>query len=151
MVKWNNILVAIDEMESSLRAVRYVGQVAGSLEEVSICLLHIYPEPPPNFYTNGGNLEDYQSHRIVRAEKIFHQGLEILVESGIRRDSIYCTTHMAEGKTISDTLLEVRRMGKFGTVATGKRGVSKAEEFLFGSISNALARHCTDFTTWIVG
>ncbi len=58
---------------------------------------------------------------------------------------------MAEGKTISETLLEAQRMGNFGTVVTGKRGVSKAEEFLFGSISNALARHCNDFTTWKVG
>ncbi len=58
---------------------------------------------------------------------------------------------MAEGRTISDTLLEVRQKGNFGTVVTGKRGVSKAEEFLFGSISNTLARHCNDFTSWIVG
>ena len=42
-------------------------------------------------------------------------------------------------------------MPGFGTVVTGKRGVSKAEEFLFGSISNALARHARDFTAWIVG
>ena len=151
MGEWYNILVAVDALESSLRAVKYVGGIAGDLDTVSICLLHVYPEPPPDFYQKGGIRDQYQSQRIARAEEIFRRCIEILVAAGIKREAIYCTTHMAEGKTISDTLLEVRRMGDFGTVVTGKRGVSKAEEFLFGSISNALARHCQDFTTWIVG
>ncbi|MGB3210447.1 MAG: universal stress protein [Desulforhopalus sp.] len=151
MADWNNILVAVDEMESSIRAVKYVGEIARDFDKVSICLLHIYPEPPPDFHLKGGIIEEYQSQRIVRAERIFGRCLEILVRSDIKREAIYCTTQMAEGKTISETLLEVRKKGDFGTVVTGKRGVSKAEEFLFGSISNALARHCNDFTTWIVG
>jgi nucleotide-binding universal stress UspA family protein len=151
MADWNNILIAVDEMESSLRAVRYVGQIARNVPTVSICLLHVYPEPPPDFEQKGGMLEEYQAQRIVRAEHIFGRCLEILVGADITRDTIQCTTHMAEGKTISETVLEERRQGNFGTVVTGKRGVSKAEEFLFGSISNALARHCNEFTTWIVG
>jgi len=151
MADWHNILIAVDEMESSLRAVRYVGQIARNVKSVSICLLHIYPEPPPDFHHKGGVLEEYQAQRIARAEHIFSRCLEILVEADITRESVYCITNMAEGKTISDTLLEVRKKGNFGTVVTGKRGVSKAEEFLFGSISNTLARHCNDFTSWIVG
>ena len=151
MGDWHNILVAVDAMDPSLRAVSYVGRIAGDLETVSICLLHVYPEPPPDFYVKGGVKDDYQAQKIVRAEDLFKRCIEILVAAGVKRDAIYCTTHMAEGKTISDTVLEVRRQGDFGTVVTGKRGVSKAEEFLFGSISNALARHCHEFTTWIVG
>ena len=151
MGEWHNILVAVDAMDPSLRAVSYVGRIAGDLETVSICLLHVYPEPPPDFYVKGGVKDDYQAQKIARAEDLFKHCIEILVAAGVERDAIYCTTHMAEGKTISDTVLEVRRQGDFGTVVTGKRGVSKAEEFLFGSISNALARQCQEFTTWIVG
>jgi nucleotide-binding universal stress UspA family protein len=151
MADWNNILIAVDELESSLRAVEYVGQVARSVDKVAICLLHIYPEPPPDFHLKGGILEEYQTQHIARAEHIFGRCLEILIGADIKREAIYCTTHMTEGRTISDTLLLVRQRGNFGTVVTGKRGVSKAEEFLFGSISNALARRCNDFTTWIVG
>ena len=151
MGKWYNILVAVDAMEPSLSAVRYVGQVAGKIAEVSICLLHVYPEPPPDFLASGGVRENYMAQRIAGAEQVFQRCTELLVTSGIRREAIACATQMAEGKTISETLLEVRARGDFGTVVTGKRGISKAEEFLFGSISNALARHCQDFTAWIVG
>ena len=151
MGEWYNLLVAVDEMESSIRAVTYVGGVAGNLEDVSICLLNVYPGPPPDFFVKDGNLEHYQVQRIEKAEAIFERCLEILTDSGIDRQKIYYTTHMAEEKTISETILDVRRKGNFGTVVTGKRGVSKAEEFLFGSISNALARQSNGFATWIVG
>ena len=151
MGDWNNILVAVDEMESSLRAVSYVGNIASSFNSVSICLLNVYPEPPPDYFVEGGKLEQYQTQRIEKAELIFKKGIEILLDAGINRQDIFCTTHMAEAKTISETILAVRKDGDFGTVVTGKRGVSKAEEFLFGSISNALARHSNHFTTWIVG
>ncbi len=151
MKQWTKFLIAIDEMESSLKAIHYVGRLTHVITEVSICLLHIYPEPPPDFLVSGGRLEDFQAKRIHKAELIFQQGLEILMGYGIKRDTIFSISRMAEGKTISDTLLEVRSTGNFGTVVTGKRGVSKAEEFLFGSISNALARNCNDFSVWIVG
>lgn len=151
MESFKNFLIAIDEMESSLKAVHYVGKMTRDMTQISICLLNIYPTPPPDFFVNGGDLENFQSERIKRAKHIFHHGIEILAQYDIKKDSISCITQMAEDKTISDTLLAARRRGNFGTVVTGKRGVSKAEEFLFGSISNALARHCNDFTVWIVG
>lgn len=151
MSDWRTILVAVDEMESSVNAMSYVGQVANNLDNISICLVHVYPEPPPDFFRKGGDLEQYQAQRIDRAGQIFNKGMEILTGAGVRRQDIYCTTHMAKGKTISETILDVRRNGDFGTVVVGKRGVSKAEEFLFGSISNTLARNCIDFATWIVG
>jgi len=151
MADWNNILIAVDEMESSLRAVRYVGQIARSVKTVTLCLLHVYPEPPPDFETKGGNLTDYRAQRVAKAEHIFEKCLKILATAEIKRNTIHCSTYMAEGKTISEIVLDVQRKGNFGTVVTGKRGLSKAEEFIFGSISNSLARQCSDFTTWIVG
>lgn len=151
MGEWHNLLVAVDELESSIKAVKYVGKVMANVDEVCICLLNVYPEPPPDFFVNGGDLDDYQHQRIQRAEVIFSQALEILHTSGIDRKKVYCATHMAEGKTISETILDACRKGDFGTVVAGKRGVSKAEEFLFGSISNTLSRQCQKFATWIVG
>jgi nucleotide-binding universal stress UspA family protein len=151
MARWEKILVAIDEGETSLRAVRYVGRMAAAMTDVSICLLNIYPEPPPDFYANGGVLAVYQAEKEKRAEMIFSKGERLLVEAGIRPGAISRTTLLAAGRTISQMVLSVQREGDFGTVVVGKRGVSKAEEFLFGSISNALARYSSSFTTWVVG
>jgi nucleotide-binding universal stress UspA family protein len=151
MARSEKILVAVDEGETSLRALRYVGRMTASMTNVSICLLHIYPEPPPDFYINGGVLEVYQEEKREKAEKIFAQGERVLLEAGIQHGMIHRVIHLASGKTISQMILDIQFEGGFGTVVVGKRGVSKAEEFLFGSISNALARNSCRFTTWIVG
>jgi nucleotide-binding universal stress UspA family protein len=151
MARWERILVAVDEGETSLRALRYVGRMAAAMTDVSICLLNIYPEPPPDFYTNGGVLAVYQAEKEKRADMIFAEGERLLFKAGIQPGLIERTSRLAAGKTLSQVVLDVQREGDFGTVVVGKRGVSKAEEFLFGSISNALARHSSSFTTWVVG
>jgi nucleotide-binding universal stress UspA family protein len=151
MAQSEKILVAVDEGDTSLRALRYVAKMAASMKNITICLLHIYPEPPPDYYIKGGTLEAYQTEKKEKAELIFAQAERTLLEAGIPLSIIRRLIRLASGKSISQTILDVQLEGDFGTVVVGKRGVSKAEEFLFGSISNALARHSCRFTTWVVG
>ena len=151
MDDWHRFLIAIDRSETSMRAVRYLGHMARGLAEKHICLLHVYPEPPPDFYIKGGKLDRYQMLREQRADQFIQEATVVLEGMGINGRDISQRICMAEGRTISQMVLDIRKEGNFGTVVTGKRGVSKAEEFLFGSISNALARHSRDFTAWIVG
>jgi len=44
----------------------------------------------------------------------------------------------------------VVKEGGFGTVALGRRGVSKAEEFLFGSVSSKIIHSVKGCTVWVV-
>ena len=145
------LLIAVDETETSMHALRYVAEIAGCMESMTICLLHIYPEPPPDFYSKGGTLTSYKEDQDAKAERVFSQAGTILAEAGVREERITTDNRYAEGRTISEELLAARSEGDFGTVVVGKRGVSRTEEFLFGSISNALAQHSVNFTTWIVG
>lgn len=151
MTGWQKILIAVDETDTSKRAVQYVCNIAPAIADARICLLHVYPEPPPDFYSQGGTLDSYQRSRREKAEKAIEEDTALLVAAGIDGSAVTSRICMAENKTISQVVLEVQAEGDFGTVVTGKRGVSKAEEFLFGSISNALARHSKGFTSWIVG
>ena len=58
---------------------------------------------------------------------------------------------MAEGKTISAAILDMQVREHYGTIVVGKRGIPKAEEFLFGSISSALVHTGRDVAVWVVG
>jgi nucleotide-binding universal stress UspA family protein len=151
MMPWDNILLCVDSSQNSDRAVQYVARFVSHLPEVKICLLHVYPAPPPDYFTKNGSLEGYTARREQRGVKLLKRAEEILVGAGVDGTCISKVVAMAEGRSISQQVLAIRRQGNCGTVVTGKRGISKAEEFLFGSISNALARQSKDFTTWIVG
>ena len=151
MNDWKNVLIAVDDTPTSDRGLEYAGHILGRLEGVTICLLHIFPEPPPDYYTRGGSLEDYRGEQETRAEKLLDRARELLTGCGISEDNLSRDIRMAEQATISQTILAVQEERKFGTIVVGKRGVSKAEEFLFGSISNALVHHTRDCTVWVVG
>jgi nucleotide-binding universal stress UspA family protein len=145
------ILLAVNESETSMKAVRYVGKMSGGLAGVHFCLLHVAPEPPPYYYHEGKSLKDYVLEKEAGAAAIFQTALTILAEYGIFKERVATRTYVAErSETISRAILTVRKEGDFGTVVVGKRGVSKAEEFLFGSISNAVVQNCKAFTVWVV-
>jgi nucleotide-binding universal stress UspA family protein len=151
MSAWNKTLVAIDETETSRRALRYLGEVSGATSRLEICLLHVYPEPPPYYLQEGRSLQDYRQDREQRAQRIFAAAAGLLAEYGISPAQISSICRMSTTQeTISKVILKAQAAGGYGTVVVGKRGVSKAEEFLFGSISNAIVRNSSNFTVWVV-
>ncbi|MCK5339661.1 MAG: universal stress protein [Desulfobulbaceae bacterium] len=152
MTNWNKILTTVDDSETSIRALQYVGKVTGSTKNPEITLLHIYPEPPPYYYLEGHSLPAYKEEKEALAEKIFKKAVDLLETYHIPQKNISTLCRMTpQGETISDAILDVRKEGDFGTIVVGKRGVSKAEEFLFGSISNAVTRKCDKFAVWVIG
>jgi nucleotide-binding universal stress UspA family protein len=150
MNDWKHILIAVDQTDTSIKALTYAAEILKEVPEVSFCLLHIYPEPPPNYYSRGGSLADYQKEKLAKAETVFLESRTLLQRYGLE-ERISTLSKMADHATISQTILEVQAEGGYGTVVVGKRGVSKAEEFLFGSISNGIVHSCKDFAVWVVG
>jgi len=144
-------LVAVDGTATSRQAVRYVGEIVGCAARLEVCLLHVYPAPPPDYRGKEDCPVDYRTAREAAAVRIFTEAIDLLVQHGVARNNIITLCRMAHDETISGTILHVRAAGGYGTVVVGKRGVSKAEEFLFGSISSAVSHGCSDFTVWIVG
>jgi len=151
MNDWKKVLITVDDTPTSDKGLEYAGKIIGHLQDIHICLLHIYPEPPPDYYRTGGSLDAYKQQREEQAAELLKRNMAILGAAGISEENISREIRMAEQTTISDAILSVQRDGGFGTVVVGKRGVSKAEEFLFGSISNALVHHSRDCTVWVVG
>lgn len=151
MNDWKKVLITVDDTPTSDKGLNYAGNIIGHLEDVKICLLHVYPEPPPDYYRQGGSLDDYKEQCEQKAAVLFKRNVDMLVNDGISKEDICQDVRMADQSTISETILQVQEEGDFGTVVVGKRGVSKAEEFLFGSISNALVHHTRDCTVWVVG
>jgi len=151
MSDWKRIIIAIDDSPRSINAVEYVGSIAGHLADVHICLLHIYPEPPPDYYRSGATLDAYQATQEEKAKALFAQTEKILQSHGIAPLTTTSKCLMADHKSISAAILDMQVRKKYGTIVVGKRGIPKAEEFLFGSISNALIHNGRDIAVWVIG
>lgn len=151
MANWKRFLIAVNGTEAATKALSYYGTISGSNQDIELFLLYIYPEPPPNYYQSGKSLPDYQQEKEEKANSIFEQSKNTLVQYGIAPDTIQTMCMMAENKTTGQVILDYRATEDCGTVIVGKRGVSKAEEFLFGSISSNLVHQSNNFAVWVIG
>ena len=148
---WKRIIVAIDDSPRSINAVEYVGSLVGGRDDVFLCLLHIYPEPPPDYYRSGASLDDYQKRQNEQASTLFDRAATILARHGAPPASLTSRCLMADRKSISAAILDMQEQEGYGTIVVGKRGIPKAEEFLFGSISSALIHTGKDIAVWVIG
>ncbi|WP_028583335.1 universal stress protein [Desulfogranum mediterraneum] len=148
---WKRIIIAIDNSPVSVNAVKYVASIAGNLSGVNICLLHIYPVPPPDYYRQGDTLQHYRQRQEEAAASYLAEATDKLQQAGVPAEAIDSRCLMAEDTTISQAILRLQQEERYGTIVVGKRGISKSEEFLFGSISSALIHHAKDTAVWVVG
>jgi len=150
VIIWNRILATVDEHERSLEAVHYLASVLGGSDTCQVRLLSVWRAPSADAVAaagqGAGDNEGLQSLLRGRLE----QARQILVEAGLPAGNV--STELAEvgGRTIAGTILECQAQGGYGTIVLGRRGVSKAEEFLFGSVSSMVMHRAKDCAVWII-
>ena len=144
-------LVGISDSDVSLKAIRYLADMAGEMDDVEIIMFHIIPEPPPRYIEEGHTSDEYYSGKEEKAVPLFDRAEEIFTGAGMEKTVI--RRHIEKvlpGEIISKAILRLQKDLACGTVVLGKRGISKAEEFMFGSISNTVTRNSSGFAVWIV-
>ena len=53
-------------------------------------------------------------------------------------------------KVVAACILAERDETEYGTLVVGRQGLSRSEEFLFGSISSKIVSHARNCTVWVV-
>ncbi len=159
----NKILVAIDGSENSKRAVEYVADVVKGCRDFEITLLHIERLPDRDVFpdedawkkecvAHRGKIESFLSeNKKMMAEysipeKMVSTDYMESCDSPLAKEPSFCS----RGTSIARDILHVAEKGHFGTVVIGRRGVSKAEEFMFGSVSNKIVHSGKNCTIWVV-
>ncbi|MCB2186647.1 MAG: universal stress protein [Deltaproteobacteria bacterium] len=148
---WNRLLVGVSEDPHSLDAVRYVASVLGGSDACRIRLVAVYI--PQDLDAFAGDREAWADDAARRKEELWDR-LETarreLVEAGLPEYNVSSELVEAQGRTVGATLMDEQKKGGFGTMVVGRRGLSKAEEFLFGSVSNTVIHRAVDCCVWVV-
>lgn len=145
----HRFLLAVDNSAASHRELQYVAEMLCNRENLTIYLLHIYPDPPPDYYSKGGNHSAYQETNERLAAAIFDR-CEGPLSSSMEGRQIHSEALMAEGRPLSQVILDKQLEYQCDTVVLGKRGISREEEFHFGSVSNTVASSSHEFAVWII-
>jgi nucleotide-binding universal stress UspA family protein len=145
-----NILIAVDASDNSRRAVSYVGRMLGGKNGFRAMLLHVIPDPEEDYFRNDSErqvwLQDYRR----KSGKVLQEYRQMLVRSGFADNAVDMQMPLRYCPSMAECILSERDSRQYGTIVVGRQGLSRKEEFLFGSISSKIVNHARDCTVWVV-
>jgi nucleotide-binding universal stress UspA family protein len=140
-----HIMVAVDSSDNARRAVLFVGDFFGCYEGFQVTLLHIILEPEATFFRDSDERQEWLTRHHDKAKKTMEEYRHILVDAGFPEDKVNVRIDMMRAPSIADCIIKEQEEMKCCTIVIGRRGISKKEEFIFGSTSNKViheARKC---------
>lgn len=156
------ILVAFDGSENSYRAVNYVSEIARDLDGAEVMLLHVEMLPDRDMYPEEEAWKRVCKEREEHSRARLDEGAAILMGKGLPEDAVsteyipschspfHNRDQCSMGAGVAVDILAMQERDGFGTVVVGRKGVSKQEEFLFGSVSSKIMRRAQGCTVWVV-
>ena len=146
----HKILVAVDSSENSRRAVEYVGQMLGRAGGFHVTLLHVIPAPEDDYFPSDAERESWLSGYRSKTNAVLQEYRDILITSGFSSDAVELFAPLRFCPSMAGCILSEREKRASDTIVVGRQGLSRKEEFLFGSISSKIVNHAKDCTVWVI-
>ncbi len=145
-----HILIAVDGSENARRAVSYVAEFLRGLPRVSVTLLTIVSVPPEDYFTGPDERRAWVAEHTDTAEKMLKEYRHILTDAGFKENAVEDKLIVKTCTSIADCILEEQRKLRSSTIVIGRRGISKKEEFIFGSTSNKILHTAKNCSLWVI-
>lgn len=140
-----HLLVAVDESENSKRTVMYVADFFGNDRDVFVTLLSIVPEPSEDYFPTDEERQQWIKDKQDAMGKVLAEYKAMLLGGGFGEPQIETRLSLRPCISIADAILEEQEKLRCCIVVMGRRGITHAEEFVFGSTSSKVlhnAKHC---------
>jgi nucleotide-binding universal stress UspA family protein len=145
-----NILIAVDDSDNARRAVSYVAQLLGGISGFKVCILHVISEAEEDYFPNKAEEEKWMAEYKERVDTMLKNYRRVLIDAGFNADVVTVRSPVRYCPSMAQCIMEERDQTKYDTIVVGRQGVSRSEEFLFGSISSKIVTHAKNCTVWVV-
>jgi nucleotide-binding universal stress UspA family protein len=150
LVKDRHVLVSLDESEKANKAVLYVGDFLGGVPGFRVTLLNIIPEPSEDYFNTDSDKREWVASHRSKALKELENYRKILIQSGFEEDKVSVKVDITKGQSLAESILDEQKKLDCCTVVIGRRGISRKEEFLFGSTSNTILHAGKNCALWVI-
>jgi nucleotide-binding universal stress UspA family protein len=148
---FKNILIAVDASDNAKRAVEHAATILQGALNVRVTLLYIERAPGRDLFETE---EAWLSQCRIEHERVFdflQKARARLLAAGMPEAAVTERTVLCSAEpSIAQTILDVQQEGGYGTLVVGRRGLTKGEEFLFGSVSTKLVHNARNCAVWVV-
>ena len=144
------ILIAVDESENARRAVYYVAQILGCVTGFAVTIFHVVAEHDEDYFPTPAEKETWLTQHRQKIGVVLEEYRQILLGAGFAADDVTVRFTIRYCPSIAQCILAERDEGEYGTIVVGRQGLSRSEEFLFGSVSSKIVNHARNCTVWVV-
>jgi nucleotide-binding universal stress UspA family protein len=148
--KDRHILVAADNSENARRAVLYVADFLGGIPGFRVTVLTVIPEPPVDYFRAHEERGAWIERCKADAAKMLGTYRDILIQSGFGEEKVATIADIRHCPSVADCILDTQKKLGCCTVVIGRRGISRKEEFLFGSTSNKIMHSGQNCAVWVI-
>ena len=145
-----NILIAVDDSENARRAVSYVSQLLAGVKGFKVLILHVISQPEEDYFPTSAEKEKWLSKYQLKVDVMLENYRQILIREGFDPDDIWVRSTLRYCPSLSECILVEQNETQYSTIVVGRQGLSRSEEFLFGSISSKIVNHARNCTVWVV-
>lgn len=144
------ILIAIDTSENSAKAVDYAAAMVGDRPEYFVELVSVHRAPDRHIFHDEKSWKAKDREERDNIHEALDNARRVLVKNGVPEECVSTRSIDLEKGSIADAIIAYGREEDFGTLVVGRRGVSKSEEVMFGSVSKRVVTHAKDCAVWVV-
>ncbi len=149
-VKDRHILIAADGSENAKRAVLYVGDFLGGIPGFRATIVTVIPEPPEDYFAAETERITWTEKNKAEAVKMLDLYRTMLIQAGFKEDKVATVVDIKRCASVADCILDMQQRFRCSTIVMGRRGISKKEEFLFGSTSSKIMHSGKDCAVWVI-
>ncbi len=144
------LLIAVDESENAKMALLYVADFLGGFDGFRIQILSVLPVPDVSFYDSEEARQKWLQSKRGDLSEMLERYRRILVQSGFPENKVATEVAVTFDEAVSAVIIRKQAEYNACTLIVGRRGVSKHEEFLFGSVSNKIIHKASKCAVWVV-
>lgn len=146
-----HILIAIDDSDTSRRAVLYVADFLGGSPGFRVTLFHVAQLPQEEFFGSPGERDAFRAAREAEGRALLGRCRDMLVQGGFPEEKVGTALLASDAEPVAEVILrEQQRLGSC-TVVVGRRGDrNRQADLLFGSVSSGIVRRARGCSVWIV-
>jgi len=145
-----NILIAVDTSENARRAVCYVAQLLEGNAAFTITLMHVINEPEEDYFSSPTEQAKWVREYRQKNDAVMNDYEQILIQAGFASSAIFKNVFTRFCPSLAECILTEQNKLAYDTVVVGRQGLSRSEEFLFGSVSSKIVTHAKNCTVWVV-
>jgi len=149
-LKDKHLMIAIDESENARAALLFVAGFIGGFRGFRATILSIIATPDRDIFESEGERQKWIADKRETLEIILERYRQILIQSGFPKTKVRTELVVADGRPVSSVILEKQKEVRSCALVVGRRGISKSEEFLYGSVSNALIHSANNCSVWVI-